>query len=65
MMEEYTPANSVYDEEDMVERGIDRSRLRLVLRAINAVLHLAACQVLLAIMATFLARNGNFYPRMT
>jgi len=67
MMEEYTPANSVYfdDDDDMVER-IDASRTRRWLRVANGVLHLGVCVVLLAIIATFLARSGGvFYRRMT
>src|SRR3569833_3394393 len=50
-MQEYTPANSLYDD-DMTDE-VDATNTRVFLRALNAILHLIACVLLLAIMAHF------------
>lgn len=58
-MDEYTPANSIYDD-NMVER-VDRTGTRTFLRLMNAVVHLLVCVLLLAIMATFLSQSHGLY----
>lgn len=61
MMEEYTPAQSTYEEE---VRGrwswseiYERRWAKVVLRVVNGVTHAAACSLLLSIMAEFLYRH--------
>ncbi|KAL1893569.1 hypothetical protein Sste5346_006399 [Sporothrix stenoceras] len=56
-MYEYTPAHSIASEDDYQYEDEEHrpSRLRLVLRALNAALHFVACSLLVTIMALFLA----------
>jgi len=60
-MQEYTPANSLYDD-DMTDE-VDATNTRVFLRALNAILHLIACVLLLAIMALFLSRTRGTYTK--
>ncbi len=66
-MHEYTPANSLYDDDGDDEPGrlALRSRVRTFMRILNAALHMVACVLLLAIVAKFLARyRGMWYRYM-
>ncbi len=58
-MYEYTPANSLYDESASSHSGSNGPKT--FLRALNAILHLAACALLLAIVAIFLSRSRGFW----
>lgn len=54
---EYSPANTIREEEDVHQRGGNsRSSVRLLLQLVNGVAHLAVCVVLLVVMAQFLIR---------
>jgi hypothetical protein len=57
-MQEYTPANSVFEAEDDENEYQSRGVMWAILRVLNAGLHATACVVLLAIMTNFLANAG-------
>ncbi len=65
-MTEYTPDNSIYDgrgDDGMDAGAADASTSQVVFRATNAVLHLVACVVLLAIVATFLSQYRGLHVK--
>ncbi|KAH8886906.1 hypothetical protein GQ53DRAFT_329220 [Thozetella sp. PMI_491] len=63
-MQEYTPANSIYEEElEYANEDGDLRGGRVLLRIANAVVHLVLCTLMLAIMGSFMqssASTGNF-----
>ncbi|KAL8375971.1 hypothetical protein RB595_007193 [Gaeumannomyces hyphopodioides] len=69
-MFEYTPANSIYEEDiSGASRSESQERrasiFRLVLRITNCVSHLAVVVMLLAIMSSFLATSSMWYRTMS
>jgi hypothetical protein len=69
-MREYTPAHSEFDEDDDLDEDIaeeaDVTSMRVFLRALDALMHLAVCVLLLAVMAQFLAVwRGGYLRTMT
>jgi hypothetical protein len=62
MMQEYTPAASVFSEDDMAHR-VDAKGIKRFLRGLNALLHLGACVLPLVALARFMARFQGFWFR--
>ena len=63
-MQEFSPANSVYEDDTEYGPDDELSPLRVLLRLGNAIGHGVACILLLAIMAQFLRATGGTYYRL-
>ncbi|KAK3939493.1 hypothetical protein QBC46DRAFT_144754 [Diplogelasinospora grovesii] len=65
-MEEYTPANSAYEEDLYYDDENEVSHLRIILRGLNSCFHGAACVILVAIMVQFLNQSrGTWHKTMS
>ena len=58
-MQEYTPAHSVYDDEDLEYEGDELRASRVAQRFGSGVCHLVVCTILLAIMAELVQNESG------
>ena len=63
-MQEFTPANSIYEEDTEYGSDDELSPLRMTLRLANGIGHGVACILLVAIMGLFLHATGGTYYRL-
>ena len=63
-MQEFTPANSIYEEDTEFGPDDELSSARVLLRLANGIGHGVACILLVAIMALFLRATGGTYYRL-
>ena len=63
-MQEFTPANSVYEDDTEYGPDDELSPPRVLLRLGNGICHGVACILLVAILVQFLHATGGTYYRL-